>query len=73
MFNFTHTEQELRTILAALEELPHKISRGLIDKLVNGAVAQQPAAPTGDVAANTDAAPSADTGAGDVAATATSS
>ena len=44
MFDFTHTEQELRLILAGLEELPHKISRALIDKLVNGAVAQQPAA-----------------------------
>ena len=51
MFNFTHTEQELRTILAALEELPHKISRGLIDKLVQGAVAQQPPAPTADAVA----------------------
>jgi hypothetical protein len=73
MFDFTHTEQELRLILAGLEELPHKISRALIDKLVNGAVAQQPAAPTGDVAADTDAAPSADASAGDVASTATSS
>jgi len=68
MFNFTHTEQELRTILAALEELPHKISRGLIDKLVNGAVAQQPAAPQGDVAPAEPASTSADTGAGDAGA-----
>jgi hypothetical protein len=46
MFNFAHTEQELRLILSALEELPHKISRGLIDKLVkeaNEQAAQQPA------------------------------
>jgi hypothetical protein len=45
MFNFAHTEQELRLILSALEELPHKISRGLIDKLVkeaNEQAAQQP-------------------------------
>ena len=68
MFDFTHTEQELRLILAGLEELPHKVSRVLIDKLVNGAVAQQPAAPTGDVAPDTDATPSADSGAGDAGA-----
>jgi hypothetical protein len=60
MFNFTHTEQELRTILAALEELPHKISRGLIDKLVQGAVAQQPAAASSDAAPAQAAAPAAD-------------
>jgi len=62
MFDFTHTEQELRLILAGLEELPHKVSRQLIDKLVNGAVAQQPA-PSADAAATPASdAPSADSG-----------
>ena len=63
MFNFTHTEQELRTILAALEELPHKISRALIDKLVNGAVAQQPAPAADPAPADSASAPVADPGA----------
>lgn len=83
MFNFTHTEQELRTILAALEELPHKISRGLIDKLVQGAVAQQPpaqdgtapvaAAPAGDAAPAAPVAASADPSAAPADAPAVSS
>jgi hypothetical protein len=41
-FNFTLALGEANLILQALEELPHKVSRKLIDKLVQQAQAQVP-------------------------------
>ena len=39
-FNFVLNTTECNTILAALEELPHKISRRIIDKLLTQAQPQ---------------------------------
>ena len=38
--NFVLTTTECNTILAGLEELPHKFSRKLIDKLISQAQSQ---------------------------------
>jgi len=44
----TVTINELNTMIAGLDELPHKFSRGLIDKVSNQAREQlQPAQPNG--------------------------
>lgn len=39
-FSLTLTIDEINTVLAGLGELPHKVSRGLIDKIVQTVQAQ---------------------------------
>lgn len=40
-FTFTFTAKELQTVLVGLDELPHRVSRELIDKIQTEAMLQK--------------------------------